>query len=237
VVRSGARTIVVSPAVKAELEERFREQHDGRSPTATELGEALRRWEQDEALYREALREGLDRKDETIRKALADKVRERAVRAVAKREPTDEELARWQAGHRGQYQGGLRYDYVVVSFPRNDPDSPAEIEGVELALGNGADPKVLARPMATGNATAEELGQRFGAAMASTIRRMPLGRWRRVDGPNDLMLVRVNAVDGGQPRAEDARRRAMADWAAAEEEQAQDQAVQAILDRYDIVER
>jgi hypothetical protein len=229
-----SRTIVVTPELRAELERRFREQNHGRSATAREMGEAIRNWERDEALYREALREGLDRSDATIRIALADKVRSRATRALTTREPTDADLDRWLASHRRQYESELRYDYTAVSFPRSDPDSPAEIEGDQLALNNGADTRMLARPVTAGKLTARELARRFGPEMAAGIQRLPIGRWHRLDGSGDLMLVRVRAVEGGLPRADDLRRRVIADWTAAQHEEAQDQAVQAIMDRYRI---
>ena len=232
-----SRTIVVSPGLKAELEQRFRDENDGRSPTATELGEAIRGWQRDEALYREALREGLDRSDATIRKALVDRVRAHAAGAISKREPTDEDLDRWLEDHRRQYEAQQRYRVVVVSFPRSDPDSPAEIEGDELALSNGADPNVLARPVYNGELTAGELAQRFGVDMATGVQQMPVGRWRRLDGPSDLRLVLIHGVQGGLPPAADLRRRMIVDWTAAQEKEAQDQAVQAIVDRYQIEER
>ncbi len=235
-IAGDARTIVVTPGVKEELEQRFRDQNDGRSPTVAELGAAIRDWERDEALYREALREGLDHSDATIRNALADRVRARAARAIEKREPTDEDLDRWLAVHRRQYELELRYDYAVVVFPRSDPESPAEREGDELALMNGADPKVLGRPVAAGKLTANDLGRQFGAEVAAGIKRLPIGGWHRLDGPDDLLLVRVKTVEGGLPRADDLRRRMTADWAAAQEKEVQEQAVQAIVDRYRIVD-
>ena len=231
-----SRTIVVTPSVKEELEQRLREQNDGRSPTAAELGEAIRDWERDEALYREAVREGLDHSDATIRNALADRVRARAGRAIAKREPTGEDLDRWLADHRRQYEKELRYDYAAVSFPRSDPQSPAEREGDELALMNGADPKVLGRPITAGKLTTNELARRLGAEVAAGVKRLPIGGWHRLDGPDDLLLVRVKAVEGGLPRADDLRRRMTEDWQAAQEKEAQNQAVQAIVDRYRIVD-
>jgi hypothetical protein len=47
-----------------------------------------------------------------------------------------------------------------------------------------------------------------------------------------LLLVRVNAVEGGLPDADELRRRMVADWSFAEQQRAADQAVQAIVDRY-----
>ena len=93
-VTGDPRAVAVTPGLKAELARRFRDSHDGRAPSAQELAGELRGWERDEALYREALRDRLDRNDGTIRTVLADRVRARAALGVPKREPTDADLDR-----------------------------------------------------------------------------------------------------------------------------------------------
>ena len=71
-------TIVVTPGLKADLARRFRDDH-GRQPTAAEQARALRDWQRDEALFRQALAEKLDQNDRAIRAILIDKLRARAV--------------------------------------------------------------------------------------------------------------------------------------------------------------
>src|SRR3954464_10304736 len=56
------RKITVTPALEAELARRFQDQN-GRAPSPAERQAALHQWQRDEALYREALREHLDRDD------------------------------------------------------------------------------------------------------------------------------------------------------------------------------
>ena len=63
------RTVAVTPGVRAEVARRFKD-HNGRPPSDAEVEAALRDWKRDEALYREALRDGLDRDDATIRTVL-----------------------------------------------------------------------------------------------------------------------------------------------------------------------
>ena len=67
------RTIVVTPGLVAELARRFEDLH-GRAPSAPELDAERRQWERDEAVYREALRQGLDRDDPAVRGALVAKI-------------------------------------------------------------------------------------------------------------------------------------------------------------------
>jgi hypothetical protein len=231
------RVIVVTPGVRAEVERRFRDSHEQRSPSPSELDGELRGWERDEALYREALRDHLDRSDATIRKYLADCVRAREALAIPKRQPTEAELERWFATHRSQYETPRRYDYGIVAFARTDRAAAAARETYEQALKAGADPRTLGRPIVGGTLGAEELGERVGPALAAQIQSLPIGQAQRSDNEKDLLLVWVNAVAGGLPSAEELHKRLLADWLYAEHKQATDQALQAIVDRYRVEER
>ncbi len=230
------RVVTVTPGVKAEVERRFRDSHE-RPPTPAELEEALGAWKREEALYREALREGLDRSDATIRTVLADRVRARASVGTPQREPTAAELEHWFATHRSLYETPRRYDYGTVAFPKAEKTAAAEREKYERALKGGADPRTLGRPIVGGNLTAEELGERVGPGLAARIASLPVGRGERFENEKDLLLVWVNAIEGGLPSVDELHRRLRADWLYAEHAQATDQAVQAIIDRYRFEER
>ena len=231
------RTVVITSGVKAGLVRRFRDNNDGRAPNASELEAALRMWERDEALYREALRERLDRNDATIRTVLADRVRERARLGVLARAPSETDLERWLEAHRSLYEVPRRYDFGTVAFPRASPSSPADLERYARALDAGADPRALGRPIVGGNLTAAELAQRFGPALAARIVSLPVGQWHRLEDLRELLLVRVSAVEGGVPPEDVLRPRLVADWSLAEQQRAVDQSVQAIVDRYRFEER
>src|SRR5207247_1822018 len=110
------RTVVVTPALKAEVSRRFQDAN-GRTPSGPELAAEVHKWEIDEALFREAQREHLDRDDPGIRSILADKMRMRAAFELPKREPTDAELDAWLAAHRSLYEAPPRYDFEFVAFP------------------------------------------------------------------------------------------------------------------------
>jgi len=131
------RVIVVTPGVKADVARRFRDSH-ARPPTPAELDEALGAWKREEALYREALRERLDRNDATIRTVLADRVRARAAVGAPPGEPSARALDQWFAAHRSLYETPRRYDYGVVTFPRTDKTAAAARDKYELALKGGA---------------------------------------------------------------------------------------------------
>ena len=225
------RVIVVSAGVKADLDRRFRDRA-GRPPTASELDRELGGWKQDEALYREALRDRLDRDDAAVRTILADRVRARAALEAPKRAPSAEDLDRWLATHRSLYEVPRRYDYQAVAFAQAEPSASAELETYERALKEGADARAAGRPIMGGNLTGDELQERFGATVAARIQRLPVGQWQRVEDANHRLLVRVNAVEGGLPPADELRQRLNADWSLAEQQRAVDEAVQAIVRRY-----
>ncbi len=231
------RTVVITPGLRADLARRFRDNNDGRAPSPSELDAALRTWERDEALYREALRDRLDRNDATIRTVLADRVRARARLGVPVRAPSDADLQRWLAAHRSLYEAPPRYDFGTVAFPRASPSSRADLERYMRALDSGVDPRSLGRPIVGGNLTAAELAQRFGPALAERIVSLPVGQWQRLESPQELLLVRVSAVESGMPPEEVLRPRLIADWSLAEQQRAVEQVLQAIVDRYRFEER
>jgi hypothetical protein len=225
------RVVVITPGVKAEVERRFRDSHE-RPPSPSELENALEDWKREEALYREALRDGLDRNDATIRTVLADRVRARASLGIPQHEPSAADLEGWLASHRSLYETPRRYDYGVVAFPRSQGSASAQRDKYDRALKAGADPRALGRPIVGGDQTAQDLEQRFGPALTARIASLPVGQWQRLESDQDLLLVRLNAVEGGLPDADELHKRLVADWSYADHQQAADQAVQAVIDRY-----
>src|SRR6185369_4459697 len=67
-----AQTIALTPALKADILRRYHDQM-GRAATPAEAEGVLADWKVEEVLYREALREGLDRDDPTMRNLLISK--------------------------------------------------------------------------------------------------------------------------------------------------------------------
>jgi hypothetical protein len=236
VVVGEPHTIVVDTALKSELRRRFRD-HTGRVPSAAELELALRDWKRDEALYREALRQELDRGDATIRAALVDKMRARTLLELPKRAPTEAELEHWLASHRSVYETPLRYDFESITFPKSQPGEAAELQKVELALASNVKPATLGRPIFGATLSAPALEERFGPKLAEEIRALPPGKWQRLESEQNLLLVRLNRVDGGLPSKEELRARLVADFSFAEREQALARATDIIVDRYQFEEK
>jgi hypothetical protein len=230
------RTIVVTPGVRAAVARRFQD-HAGRPPTPAEAEAALADWKREEALYREALREGLDRDDATVRGVLVDKMRARAALEAPRHDPTDAELEQWLADHRASYDSPPRYDLEWVVFPRSQPASAQQRDAWERAVRGGADPKGLGRPIFGATVTADDARERFGYGLSERVRSLPLGAWQRDESPQDLLLVRLSRVEGGPATLNEVRPRLAADYALAARDQTVARAAQAIADRYRYEER
>ncbi|HVT09577.1 MAG TPA: peptidylprolyl isomerase [Polyangia bacterium] len=229
------RVVVVTPGVRAELARSFQDNH-GRAPAPDELEAEVRGWERDEALARQAKREGLDRDDRTIRTVLADHLRARVAHSIPTRQPSAAELDAWLAAHRGDYETPRRWDYQAIAFPRSAAGE-AEVTRLERALAGGADARALGRPLVGGNLTAPELEQRLGPATAARVQQLPVGKWERADNDRELLLIRVEAVSGGLPPAGELRPRLLADWQYAQHQREVDEALGAVVRGYRFEDR
>ncbi|HEY3494058.1 MAG TPA: hypothetical protein VGK73_05200 [Polyangiaceae bacterium] len=235
-VAGDPRVIVVSGGVEAELARRFQDHHH-RPPTPAELETALREWKYEEVLYREALREGLDQDDATVRKVLADKLRARLALEEPRHEPTDAELRTWLATHENLYEVERRYECEWASFPKSAPSVSAELEKYEQALKEGKNPSTSARPLFGRRMSTEQLREVFGAGLAERIPRFPLEQWQRAEHGDQLLLLRVKAVEGGTPDFKAIRPLLLADWTLAREQAAIARATQRRVERYRFEER
>lgn len=226
------RTVTVTRAVRADLARVFQDVN-GRQPTADELAAEIHKWQTDEALSREALREHLDRDDPGIRTILADKMRLRASFEVPRRTPTDAELDAWLAQHRDRYQMPARYDFEFVAFPRAEAHALQDRDAFERALQAGKPAASLGRPVIGGNLTAADLKTRIDPTLAARILLLPAGGpWQRVETPDGLYLARLKAIGGGVPTRQQLGERLVEDWQRATQQEATDRILQKTLDRY-----
>ena len=197
----------------------------GRPPTGPELAAVLDEAIDEEILYREAQRLGLDREDAIVRRRLAQKltfVLEDAGGAAA---PSVEEFAEYHARHAERYRRPPRttFDHVFLSADRRtDPagDAAALLRGLASAGGGGfadggwkrlGDPFMLARSYA--DRTDREIAGLFGAGFADAVASLPTADWQGpVESTYGLHLVRVRGrTPARTPRLDELRARVVAD--------------------------
>lgn len=230
-VAGDSRTIVMSPALRSDLVRRFQDQL-GKTPSDTEIDAALESWKRDEALYREALRDGLDREDPMIRTFLINKVRERAALEAPVPEPSESELDHYLAEHRDLYETPLVYEHEYVVFPKNVPAAEQQRAKYERALKAGATPATLGLRSVAANVRRERIEEEFGPELANQICSLPIGQWQPLENEKSLILVRMIRIEGGPPSPELMHERLVVGWKGEMQAKAAERAAQAIEARY-----
>ena len=245
-VAGDGRTIVVTPALTADLVRRLQDQM-GRAPSQEEADAAIEAWKTDEALYREAVHDGLDRNDPTVRSVLIGKIRERALLQTRIPEPTETELDEYLAAHRAQFETPLIYEHEYVVLPKSERATAsakgltqrpaAERAGYITQLRAGATPASLGLRSTAANVDRERIEQTFGSEVAEKITHLPLGQWQEVEDRDHWLLVELIAVRGGLPPAEALRAQVTAALMSERQQQAVAKAVRSISERYRFEDR
>jgi hypothetical protein len=235
-VMGDPRTIVLTPALKADLLRRYQDQLS-RPPTSAEADAFITAWKGDEALYREALREGIDRDDPTVRNVLIGKMRERVLLGMRTPDPTEADLQQYLERHRGQFEAPLLYEHEYVVFPKAEPGAMQERANYERKLVAGATPAALGLRSTAANVIRSRIEQEFGAEVADRISRLPLGQWQELETSDRLLLVKLIGIQGGLPPPEVLHAQLVAGWKGEMEQKALAGAIRAIADRYRFEEK
>ena len=192
----------------------------GRAPTGDELQTLIDEAVDEEILYREAQRLGLDRDDAIVRRRLAQKLTFILEDAGAAGPPSQAEVEKYYARHAERYRrpGRTTFDHVFLSGDsRTDPAGDAkvlldELRGVDSdgwqRLG---DPFMLARSYADRNN--QEIAGLFGRVFTEAVAGLPVGGWNGpVESTYGVHLVRVNGrTPSRAPALADVRDRVIAD--------------------------
>ena len=206
-----------------------------RAPSAAELDALIRDDVKEEVYYREALRLGLDRDDEVVRRRMRVKMEAFGDTAEDVAAPDDATLQRWLSGHPDRFAGEATY-----AFDQRYLGSEADGAQVGLAqLRAGRDFAGAAIPLpaqfeAIGAGEAAEL---FGDDFAVALDRLPLGEWSGpVSSGVGQHLVRVRQRRAAAPpNLPTIRQRVENDWRAAMARERTERAYRALLARYDVM--
>lgn len=214
IVGGEPNAIVVTPSVKADLARRFQDDQ-GRPPTPAEAEAALRTWRLDEALFREALRQGLERDDRGVRSLLIEKLRAQALLEAPKRQPTEAELTRWLDTHRNLYETPQRYLLEWLAVEKSTEGARTELAELEAKLKAGTEPAQLKRPVFGANLDTDAARERLGAGVANELAKLPPGQWKVAESATELLVFQVKSVSGGLPEPTELRARLLVDCSAA----------------------
>ena len=173
----------------------------GREPTETELQTLIDEAVDEEVLYREAQRLGLDRDDAIVRRRLAQKLTFILEDAGVAGPPPEAAIAEYFARHAERYRrpGRTTFDHVFLSADsRPDPagDATALLDELRGSDGGGwrrlGDPFMLARTYA--DRSDREIAGLFGRGFAEALSGLPVGGWNGpVESTYGMHLVRLTA--------------------------------------------
>jgi hypothetical protein len=231
-----AKTIELGPALKADLLRRYHDQM-GRPATPAEAEGIVANWKTEETLYREALREGLDRDDPAVRNLLITKMRERLLLQTPLGEPTPADLQQFLEQHRADYELPLLYEHEYVVFPKQDPGAEQLRAKAQRQLAVGATPTSLGLRSTVANVNRERIEQEFGTQVAEQIRSLPVGQWRELETSDRLLLVKMNGIQGGLAAPAALHEQLLAGWRASMAQKIVTQATEGLTRRYRFEEK
>jgi hypothetical protein len=229
-------TIELTPALRADLARRYQDQL-GRPLTSAEIEASVAAWKTDEVLYREALRQGMDRDDPTVRNLLITNLRERLMQQARLREPTEAELQQFLEQHRADYELPLIYEHEFVAWAKQAPGAEHERAKYERLLTAGATPASLGLRSTAANVDRQRIERELGPEVAEKIPHLPVGQWQELETGDRLLLVKLIRIQGGLAEPAVLHQQLLAGFQAAVGQKALEQATEALVRRYRFDER
>lgn len=206
-----------------------------RAPSAEELDALIRDDVKEEVYYREALRLGLDRDDEVVRRRMRVKMEAFGDTAEDIAAPDDATLERWLAAHPERFAGEATYAFDQRYLGADATGASAALS--ELRAGRDFAGAAIPLPAQFEAVGAGEAAELFGDDFAVALDRLPLGAWSGpVTSGLGQHLVRVRVRNAATPPKLSAiRQRVENDWRAAIARARTERAYRALLERYDLV--
>ncbi len=205
--------------------------------TAAQAGEVDERAVEDEVLYREALRLGLDRGDAVVRQHLVQKMLLLAEdMARATRTPTDDDLRAFYEETKSRWTRDGTVRFVHVFAARRD--SALALEGDARAWPSPGAPMLGEAFPASRDVSAqrESVAAVYGEPFAAAVFAQPLGEWSEpVESKLGWHLVRVVSREAGHPASYDEVKDALAlEWAVEKRHAAIAAFLARAYERYDV---
>src|SRR3954471_3838242 len=171
----------------------------GREPSTTELNHLIESYVQDEVLYREGVRLGLERDDIVVKRRVRQKIEMIAEEDAATRAPTDADLSAYLSANPARFvqPAILSFDQVFIGASRSGPRVVHAVAVTGEALRKGADPEELGTPTLLPHrmtrTPADLVAREFGASFAAALEKVPVGEWvGPIDSSFGAHYVRVS---------------------------------------------
>ncbi|KYF89593.1 hypothetical protein BE17_14560 [Sorangium cellulosum] len=184
-------TVDVSVSKQRELARLF-EQRQRRAPNDTEREQLIRRYVEDEALFREGLRLSLVHTDPMLRAQVIARVRGMLQAEIEQRQPTDIELQSFYEAHLSDYAipETISYrEYLIRSGPDADGDSRRLLSMLERQ--EAVDGAGMPIPTDHSRRSGAELASLYGPELAHELWTLPSGSWQALRSSSGVHVVRV----------------------------------------------
>ncbi len=233
------RRLILTAQARSTLRQGFT-QREGRQPTPAEESELVAGWAKQEALYREALRLGLDQSDPIVRDRLVQKMRGVEEGLAVVREPTEAELSEWLKQNLTRYESPLRFDLEHHFVSKQHADAERRADALLAKLTAGASVEGLTDAFYAGarhdRRSVVYLERTFGKAFAASVQASTPGIWTKAMSDHGWHVLRLAKRAGGEPPTVGALRGILVrDWQAAERRRVVEEKLDALVRDYRVV--
>ena len=206
-----------------------------RVPSAAELDALISDDVKEEVYYREALRLGLDRDDEVVRRRMRVKMEAFGDTAEDIVAPDDATLQRWLAAHPLRFAGEASFAFDQRYLGSDAAGARAAL--AQLRAGREFAGAAIPLPAQFESIGADEAANLFGDDFAAALDRVPPGEWSGpVASGLGQHLVRVRQRQpAAPPQLAAIRQRVENDWRAATARERTEREYRALLKRYNVV--
>lgn len=186
----------------------------GRPPTNSELKAHLQRWVNEEALFREGLRLGLERGDAQIRERVTLKTLNVMQLGTSVPEPTAEQLAAWYGVHRLRYEQPPRLHLQVLQAdPRTPPSAAALSRTLEQLNTKSIQPKDLGQLAIYQAIPMQELALRYSEDFVKQAMQSVPNVWSAYRSGDTALFLNLDRIQPGfKPDFEEIKARVAEDW-------------------------
>lgn len=236
----GERRIVVGEALVSQLANRWTETYR-RPPAPEELDGLIRDYVKSEVYYREALRLGLDRDDEVVKRRMRSKLESVGTAEAEAAQPSDAELQALLDRDPARYTTDPRYDFEQIYLGADSPAVRGTAPSALARLRSGDAPaqvgQPIARPRTLHDNSAADVAELFGDEFAAALRALPVGKWTGpVASGLGLHLVKIERRAAPvAPKLAAVRQKVENDWRAAKIREADERGYRQLLGGYDVV--
>jgi len=188
-------TIVVTTQ-KAENLIDEREKKSGRALTVTEQNQLLEEYIENEILFREAYKQGMDQSDPFIRRQMIDKMRFSLYDTFES--PDDQTLLSYYKTHKNDYATEIKISLEEICFTLEQFEKIQDKDNILIELNKSTKPEFsdvdLPKKQILENQSRIELIHHFGTSFTIKLEKIPVGKW---SGPlyskHGVNYVRITA--------------------------------------------